>query len=316
MQLNLSLTRIVRLLILVLLLALVGTLTQVRPLVAQGTTPELEWLTVDLWPDFDRPEVLVLLTGSLPPEVPLPIELVIPLPDGATVNAVARIDESDNMLADLAPNIGTEFVSFTLPDRRFRVEYYFPYEEDGLERSFTFNWRAPELHVRDLSLAVQQPALAVEMEISPPAETVTEGNDQLNYYNPPDASVPAGEPYVVDVSYTMSEERLTAAATEDLSGVAESTLTDVGADTGPDLDWPVVLGVVGGILIVLALAWQLFWDRLAGSGPTPRKPRPVRRQQQRSTSRSQGKARFCQNCGEQAQLGDRFCRACGTELKT
>jgi ribosomal protein L32 len=261
--------------------------------------------------------VLVLLTGSLPPEVVPPVEVAVPLPDGATVNAVARIDATDSMLADLEPEIGTDFVTFTLPDQRFRVEYYFPYEQDGLEHSFTFDWLAPALSVRNLSLAVQQPALAVDLETDPDAEAVTQGSDQLDYHNLTDAAVRAGEPYVVDVTYTMSEERLTMSTAEDLSDAEEAVPAEVGETTGLELDWPVVLGVVGGLLILLALGWQLFSDRLAGPGGAPRKPRPARARQQKSANRRQpqGKARFCHNCGERVRPGDRFCRECGTQLK-
>ena len=313
MQPNILPKKIIPLLILLILPAVASALSPVGPAAAQQAV-ELEWMTVDLWPDYDRPEVLVLLTGSLPPEVTPPVELVVPLPDGATVNAVARIDATDSMLADLEPEVGTEFVAFTLPDRRFRVEYYFPYEEDGLDRSFIFEWRAPELNVRDLSLAVQQPALAVNMETDPAAEAVTQGNDQLDYYNLPDTTVPAGEPYTISVAYTMSQERLTEA---ELSGEVESAPSAVVDSVGPDLDWPVVLGVVGGLLIVLALAWQLFWGRLAGPSSTPRKPRPVRPRGQKAAGQRAGggKARFCHNCGERSQPGDRFCRECGTQLK-
>ena len=318
MQINALLKRLVHLLIVILLPVIAaGTLSVAGPVAAQVTPTELEWLTVDIWPDFDRPEVLVLLTGSLPSAVTPPVEIVIPLPDGATVNAVARIDDTDSMLADLDPQIGTEFVAFSLPNRRFRVEYYAPYEAEGLDRSFTFDWLAPELNVRDLSLAVQQPALAMDMETDPPAEAVTQGNDQLDYHNLPDTEVPAGEPYVVDVAYTMSEERLTISTVENMPAEAETASTDIGESAGLDLDWPVVLGIVGGLLILLALAWQLFWDRLAGSGSPPRKPRPARGQPQRRPAprSSEGKARFCHNCGERAQPDDRFCRECGTQLK-
>lgn len=301
------------LLTLLLIASVAGSLLVIGTVEAQDTPVELEWLTVDLWPDFDRPAVLVLVTGSLPPEVTLPVEIAVPLPPGADVNAVARIDASDSMLADLDPVIGDEFVTFTLPDRRFRVEYYYPYETSGLQRSFTFNWFAPQLTVRDLSLAVQEPALAEEMNTDPATEAVTQGNDQLDYYNLPDQAVPGGESYMVDVTYEMGEDRLTAAVAEELPAAPETTAAPT--DGGFDFDWPVVLGITGGLLIGVALAWQLFGDRLTGRA-TPRKPRPNRVQAQATTHREGGgAARFCHNCGEQTQPGDRFCRECGTRLK-
>lgn len=312
LEIHSLLKRSVLLLTLLIVVFIAGAFSPVRAVEAQDTPTELEWLTIDLWPDFDRQAVLVLLTGSLPPEVTTPVEIAVPLLPGADVNAVARIDAGDSMLADLDPLIGEESVTFTLPDRRFRVEYYYPYAADGRQRTFTFEWLAPQLSVQDLSLAVQQPALAREMATDPAAEAITQGNDQLDYYNLPDEAVPAGESYEVDVTYTMSEDRLTAGTAENLSGAPE--IAPALTDGGLDLDWPVVLGITGGLLIGVALAWQLFGDRLTGRA-TPGKPRPVRTQKQAASPRQGGTARFCHNCGEQVQPGDRFCRECGTRLK-
>lgn len=312
MEIYSLLKRAILLLTLLLILSIVGSCSPVRTVDAQDAPTELEWLTVDLWPDYDREAALVLLTGSLAPEVTTPVEVTVPLPPGADVNAVARIDANDSMLADLDPVIGEESVTFTLPDRRFRVEYYYPYEAEGLQRSFTFDWLAPQLGVRDLSLAVQQPALAEEMATDPPAEAISQGNDQLDYYNLPDETVAAGEPYVVDVTYTMSEERLTATVAEDMPGASETAPAQT--DDGLDLDWPVVLGITGGLLVGVALAWQVFGDRLTGRA-TPRKPRPARAQKEAASPPRSGTARFCHNCGEQVQPDDRFCRECGTRLK-
>lgn len=281
---------------------------------AQTTPVELEWLTVDIWPDFDREAALVLLTGSLAEEVATPVEVTVPLPPEADVNAVARIDETDSLLADLEPSLDDESVTFTLPDRRFRVEYYFPYEADGLVRSFDFNWLAPALNVQNLSLAIQQPALATEMDTDPEPEAITAGNDQLDYYNLPDTSVPAGEPYTVDVTYTMSEDRLTITTADSPAAAAPGDVPEANGG-GLDVDWPVVLGIVGAFLIGVALAWQLFGERLTGRS-APRKPRPVRAPTAPARERKgREQARFCHNCGEQVQAGDRFCRECGTRLK-
>lgn len=294
-----------------LLLIVVIVLHLSRPAAyAQEGVDRLQWLTVDLWPDYDRPSVLVLVTGAVPDDAPLPATVTLPLPDQATVNAVARISDANEMIDDIESTVGENSVTLVTPDRRFRVEYYAPYQQDGSQREFQFNWQA-DLSVAEMDLSVQEPLAASSLETTPEADSVVEGNDGLQYHNLPVRSVSAGESYSVEVAYTMASEQLTAAAAQAAAGATAPSAEPGAAEdgVGTDPNWPIILAAAGGVLVILAIGWQLFGPRLTSSGrTTPRKPRPAR-------SEKSGAARFCHNCGAQAQPGDRFCRECGTQLK-
>jgi hypothetical protein len=58
-------------------------------------------------------------------------------------------------------------VLLSAPEQRFRVEYYLPYDADGLSRSFTFNWQSA-LAIDDVNVSIQQPAAATSMTTNPP----------------------------------------------------------------------------------------------------------------------------------------------------
>ncbi|MBW1994611.1 MAG: hypothetical protein JRI77_09195, partial [Deltaproteobacteria bacterium] len=60
----------------------------------------IDSLLVELWPDYDKASVLVLLTGALPPDTRLPASVTLPLPKTAQLNAIARIDAGDGMMKD------------------------------------------------------------------------------------------------------------------------------------------------------------------------------------------------------------------------
>ncbi|HEX6387566.1 MAG TPA: hypothetical protein VF177_23100, partial [Anaerolineae bacterium] len=98
---------------------------------AQSETTAIESLAVEFWPDYDRPAVLVLLTGTLPADTPLPATVTLPLPQEADLNAVARISDDNVMIDDIEYTTGADQLTFTTPDRRFRIEYYLPYTADG-----------------------------------------------------------------------------------------------------------------------------------------------------------------------------------------
>jgi hypothetical protein len=278
-------------------------LALIAPAYAQEKAAALDWVTVDLWPDYDRPSVLVLITGGLSADAPLPAEVTVPLPEGATVNVVARITDENEMIDDIEYVTEEGALTLVTPDARFRVEYYLPYEADGLQRAFTFAWLA-QLSVEEMDVTVQQPQQATSLETEPEPSSVVEGGDGLQYYNLPGRSVAAGEPYLVAVTYTMGTPQLTQ------SSGATADPAQVEPDTTP-VNWPVMLAIAGALLLLLALAWQLWGDRLttARAGAS-RKPRPAHR-----SRRAANAVRYCHQCGEAAQPGDRFCRACGTRLK-
>lgn len=273
----------------------------------------LEWLTVDLWPDYDRTSVLVLLTGSIAADVALPAEVTVPLPQDADLNAVARISDENQMIDDIVFERGDGTLALTTPDRRFRVEYYAPYQPQGLQRTFAYSWTGGP-RVEQVFVSVQQPQAATTLTVEPEPETIDAGDDGLRYHSLPVSQVEAGGRFSVEVNYTMSSEQLTApggapAAAPQGAGAGSGSVGDTtnGAGFLETLNWPVVLAVAGGALLLAAIGWQVFGARIA-TRRSPRKPRPLR------AVRGQ-EANFCHRCGTQAQAGDRFCRECGTELK-
>ena len=128
---------------------------------AQNPASVIDSLDLEIWPDFDKSSVLVLLTGTLPEDTRLPASITLPLPEVAQLNAVARIDSKDgNMKDDIISSTdppGT--LTFITPDLRFRVEYYLPYTINKNQRSFDYTWLAA-ISVNNFQLRVQRPSSA------------------------------------------------------------------------------------------------------------------------------------------------------------
>jgi hypothetical protein len=296
------------------LLLLLSGWSIAAPVQAQAEVERLEQLVVDIWPDYDRRDVLVLLTGRLPAEAALPAELAIPIPEGATIHAVASVS-TGNQMFETPYTLEEGQLRFTTPEQRFRVEYYMPYEADGLARSFVFEWQSP-LAIDDLNVSVQQPLAATTLTTEPAAEVVGEGNDGLTYHDLVQP-LPAGETFRLEVDYTLSNEQLTAPPATAAPSPGTADEAEAEAAPGVTMNWPLFLGGAGILIILLALVWQLF-GRRANTARPPRKPavhRPAAPARRASASRQSGPARFCHNCGAAAQPEDRFCRSCGTELK-
>ncbi len=284
-----------------LLLPILVILLTVLTVQAQEPATHLETLNIDLWPDFDQPSVLILLTGQLSANVSLPAQVTLPLPPEATLNVVARITSTGNMIDDLVYETTADSVTFTLPDRQFRVEYYVPYQAQELNRNFSFTWLA-NLTVNRLRVTVQQPATAASLTITPaPMRQVSNTPDGLTYHLLPELSVPAGEPYQVQLAYTLTAPVLTinADSTNQTTETAVSTPTTT--NTRSTFNIPTILVTTGLFLIVIALIWGYNSRRQT---PRPKtKPAPKRQ------------ARYCHQCGHKLRPNDKFCRECGTAVR-
>lgn len=301
--------------ILPLLMIALFSLLLVPPIQAQLPTNQIESLIVDLWPDYDQEKVLIMFTGALPADAPLPASITIPLPAEAQINAIARITSDNRMLDDIEYTTGDNSLTFTLPDSRFRVEYYVPYESSGVTHSYTFNWLA-DLRVKEILAAVQQPTSAVNMSVTPENATIIPDNtDGFTYYTFPPQPIPRGQPYTLTFSYDMAAPQL---SIDNLptTAVPVNANSPAAALSTNTVNWPLVLGVLGLLVIAVAGTWFVATRQTGGTASKSRKPRPKRPQNQPvKAANVGGKAQFCHECGKALKPGDRFCRSCGTAVK-
>ena len=283
------------------------------PVAAQTEVTQLDTLTVELWPDYDRPAMLVILTGTLPESATLPATVTIPLPAGAEINAVARFNEVDVLVTDVEWTEADGGITLTTPGDSFHVEYYSPYVATDNEVTYGFTWTA-DLEIASAAAVVQQPVAATDITIVPvPSGSVTRA-DGLLYHQIDARPIAAGEPFTVDVTYTVDTPVLSAPSVSPAATTAPAATATTAAGDGilGDLS-PWWLLLIPAALALLAGAWAL--GRRTGSGRA-RKPRPTRAARPGAPRPSgEGAARFCHHCGQPAQAGDVFCRKCGTRLK-
>ena len=283
---------------------------------AQSPVDSIETLIIDFWPDYDQPNVLVLLTGTLSADTPLPATVTLPLPADAELNAVARITSDNRMASDIEYSTGNNKITLTTPDPRFRIEYYAPYDSIGSNHAFSYNWLA-DVDVEDVLVAVQQPASAASMNVTPENATMmADTTDGFTYYTIPSQPIPAGEQFTIAFDYDMATPQLSfenlpvpAPAPETNTSSAPAASSSSNAFALDNINWALVAGLVGVILIAVAVTWQIT-ARNNQPMRKNRKPRP-----KRAAQKSADKARFCHECGSSLTAQDKFCRECGTAVK-
>ncbi len=293
-------------------LLLIGILLLPSAAQAQGQV-RIASLEVNLWPEYDKPDMLVIYYLALPADLEYPLTLTLRIPSTVQRPHVVAIGDSPDAVTDLGVEYSVDTkgawteVTITVTAPFMQFEYYDPgLEKDGAARHFVYEWPG-DYAVDDFSVRVQQPVGAEGLQTDPPLSNVAVAPDTLTYRSESFGSLEEGRTFSVEMSYQKSDDALTVSALQ----VQPSAPLEDGAVGRFSLERyiPWILGGLGFALI-LGGAWY-FWQSSREEPPRRRRRHAPRR----GTQIGDGQAIYCHQCGKRAQPGDRFCRACGTRLR-
>lgn len=276
---------------------------------AQGTE-SLVSVSVDVWPEYDQPAVLVIYHISLSSSATLPATFNLRIPAGAEVYAVAVSDPTAGLLnASYERNVSGLWATLKITANRpdIQVEYYDPLVKDGSARHIVFEWPG-DYGVDAFSVTLQQPVGATGLTMEPALTQSSVGQDGFVYYTSMTQSLAVNQPYTLTIDYqkttdTLSTTGLPVQPAQPLNAATPGRVTVNGV-----LPW--VLAGVGGVLIVAGVVGGLYmWKSNARNPGASRRHRPPSREEAESD------LIHCHQCGKRAQPGDVFCRNCGTRLQ-
>lgn len=290
--------------LLAVMLALLAAAPPPRALAQASVT--IETVTVRVWPEFDRPAVLVFYVGDLPADTPFPVDVRIPIPPGVDVNAVAYTDVATGDLLSAEYDVVAGEVAMSLPGPTFWIEFYDDLIIDGDTRRYEVTWTSPypvETLIWEIELPVGGRNLELDTEAT--SEAVTDPNN-LPAFRVVEPGVDADETAALAFSYIKTDDALSVEQLQPETSVGGET----GAAATPSAfsdeppTWLVVLLLVVGLGLVGVVVWWFL--RQSGS---------IRVPGGRRAGGGDAAARFCTNCGARARPGDKYCRQCGTKLR-
>jgi hypothetical protein len=271
----------------------------------------IDSLEVNLWPEYDRPQVLVIEYILLATETKFPVTVELRIPAAAQAPHVVAVGSSLQLVSDQGVQFETRrvgkwlIVSVEATGPAIQLEYYDPViERDGDLRTYTYEWLSDH-RVQAFEMVVQRPFDAVNLKTSPALQNDGVYQNQLQYYRSVLDPIPAGTAFRLDLSYekpsnTLSVSRLQVEPVEvnedtpgriSLNNYVPYMLAGVG-----------VLMVAGGIIYY----WQAGGIRTGRS--RRRRAAPSDREEHRTGV-------YCAQCGTRARAADRFCRVCGARLR-
>jgi hypothetical protein len=278
---------------------------------AQGT-PSIARLEVAIWPEYDKPSVLVIYRLQLASGTVLPADVTVPIPASVGEPLAVAKQASDGTLVNTTytRQVQGDWATITLQTDSLnaQLEYYAPLTVAGQGRHFTYTWPGG-VTLGALAYSVQQPVGAADMQVTPTPAEARPGADGLMYYlaelGPQDVSASR----TIDVTYSRSTSQLSVEALQPTPVISPATQTQ-----GRALDLtrllPRLIGGLGVLLIGLGTFLYFRMGRVAPAARPRRHAPPADR-----AGGIDASAIFCHNCGMQASVSDLYCRRCGTRLR-
>jgi hypothetical protein len=282
-----------------------------------GEQPSVATLQISLWPEYDRPEMLVIYRGVLAEDTPLPAALEIAMPaDIEAPSAMAYLDETGQRLNQpYTSRVEGEarIVSFELPTLRFQMEYYdvLPVGPTG-QRTYKFDFRA-DYDVENLVIEFQVPPTARNFVLEPAADSVVPETGSVVYHVVQAGALSQGETRGWTLSYDKDNSDLTETALGQAQGRATSALPTTTA-TGEANNSTGLVFVVAFVALVAVGAAAFWLGRRTGTevAPAGQVPFPARKKRpQRGTA----PGTFCHKCGAQLRPDADFCHKCGATVR-
>ena len=267
-------------------------------------------MTVQLWPEYDQPSMLVIVDFQMNAATALPADLTFRIPKEANLIAVAALASDGSYLNTVfdGPNDDGEWQSFTLSVSQssvYRFEYYQPISFNGNKRIFSYLWDG-SYAVDAFNILVLEPVDVTAFSMDPTYESISQQNGS-NYYDSGITQLASGEQFALNLDYDKTTDSLIAPPQQGIQPAApvdESTPGRVSLNNS----LPYLIGGLGVVLIIGGIVY--YWRAGRKSFKSPR-----RRSHAATESEECAADAYCPQCGSRAKGGDRFCRVCGARLR-
>jgi hypothetical protein len=266
----------------------------------------LDNVGVQLWPEYDKPSMLVITDFQVSAGTQLPATLSFQIPLDANLIAVAAYTTDGNLYNTPfeGPKVEGEWQIFTMTveSAAGRFEYYQPISFNGEQRLFSYLWQS-QYTVKEFNIRALEPRDTTSLKAEPALDSISQENEN-KFYSAEPASLQSGEPFALNLEYTKTTALL---ITED-QGV--QPIEPINGNTPGRVSlgnyMPYIIGGAGLLLIFGGMYY--FWR---SSGTSHKK---IRRRAHGGDEADESEA-YCPQCGARAKAGDRFCRTCGARIR-
>lgn len=291
------------------LILILGALFVFPPFASAQNNLTISSMTVQLWPEYDQPSMLVIADFQVAANTIFPVDLTFRIPQEANLIAIAYLSSDGNFLNALfdGPKAEGEWQVLTITlsqDAIYRFEYYQPLAFNGSQRAFSYVWDGAHA-VDEFQVLVLEPLNVTSLSTIPAYQSVSQ-RDGINFYDSGVVKIAKGEQFPLTLQYEKTTDTLIAPpqGIQPAAPVDENTPGRVSLNNS----MPYIIGGLGVVMIIGGIVY--YWQAGRSSSKRSR-----RRSHARVEREADGEAAHCHQCGARAKPADRFCRVCGARLR-
>lgn len=307
---------------------LLGLLFLAQAAMAQTSSGQVKNLLVEIWPEYDQPETLVIYHVELASTTVLPAQLTFRLPGYLEKMFVVAVEQDGNLVEVNAEAIQLQhegdslLLTFSAPSPKVQFEYYDPVilKKEGQKRQLDFDFTA-SYPTEKAAFQVQEPTGSENFALTPPASGSFTGSDGLKYHTIEIAGLATNETFKVTATYTRTSDQL---STQLVGGTTAEHGADLTVVAEPPANENLTLGytLIGiGAAVLLGVAGYWWWSKRTATATRPG-PRPSRRKAAAKAKRTTPQpqpvpetSKFCYRCGALLREDSNFCHVCGAERR-
>ena len=279
-------------------------------------------MEIDIWPEYDRTQVLVIYRVQLSRDTSLPVRFSIRIPKDAGNPFKVAMRDLDGVLYNVEYSIEPEGnwnqIVLTTSSEELYIEYYDPdLVKTGNDREFALSWFS-DYPIDKLVVKVQQPRNSENLWISPSMGLgELNPNDNLVYLSGDFGALTTGATFSIALAYTRTSSELSASNLPVTAATPVQMNTDMGNKVAKVMNQVLENEglVTAGTLILIGMILMLLVSFFAGqwmnqfthliNGLTGKKHPDL----------EPGiNVKYCPHCGKKTFPGDRYCRGCGNTI--
>ncbi len=263
---------------------------------------------VDLWPEYDRPALLVIYHMTLANGTALPSRLTLHIPATADIWAVAFANSTGGLVnAQYDHQVQGDWtvLTITAESLQIQVEYYQGLDIHGTARHIIYQWPG-DAAVDAFSVNFLQPAGASNLVLVP-ASASSSMSQGLSYFHSAAMRLQNGQSFSLTADYQKMSSSLSISGMP-IQPQQPLPQNSIGQWMVGDM-LKILAGAMVGLIAVAGVIGLVVWQRT--NQQTGRRKRRAS-----ADSEKQGDpATYCSQCGNRARPEDVFCRSCGARLR-
>ena len=279
-------------------------------------------MEIDIWPEYDRTQVLVIYRVQLSRDTSLPVSFSIRIPRAAGNPFKVAMRDLDGVLYNVEYSIEPEGIwnqiVLTTSSEELYIEYYDPsLVKTENDREYTLSWFS-DYPIDKLVAKVQQPRSSENLWISPSMGIgELNPNDELVYFSGDYGALPTGQSFNIALAYSRTSSELSASNLPVFAATPVQMNTNMGNTVAKVMNQVIENKglVIAGTLILGGMILMLLVSFFAGQWTNPVSRWMNGLTGKKKTVEDPGiNVKYCPQCGKKTYPGDRYCRGCGNTI--